>query len=235
MSHIPNDLIRGCAAAHRRLEAVADLVSDRVARRPSALEGWSVGHVLNHLARNADSHVGIFRAAARGEVGAQYPGGPDERARLIEEGSGHPAAVLAENLRAAHARLESAWIETDERTWEVGLGLWTAGVASLPEFVFRRWREVEIHFIDLGLTDLGGPDWSSITDDYLEIETAITVRGLRARLPDNIAVHIIPDASPAYVVGSDLQPVPVRGSDRAILKWLTGRGGEPSWPSLKPW
>jgi maleylpyruvate isomerase len=235
MSHIPTDWISGCTAAQRRLEAATELVTSAVARRPSALEGWTVGHVLNHLARNADSHVVVFGTAARGEVGAQYPGGSDERARLIEEGSNEPATALANNLREAHARLEAAWAATDEHIWQYGLGLWTAGAASLPEFVFRRWREVEIHSIDLGLTDLGGPDWSSITDDYLDLETAITLRNLRARLPDGIAVHIIPEDSPAYVIGSGLKPLPVVGSERAILKWLTGRGGEPDWPDLKPW
>jgi maleylpyruvate isomerase len=235
MTHTPTDWIRGCTAAHRRLETVSSLVTDQVARRPSALEGWSVGHVLNHLARNADSHVGVFGTAARGEVGAQYPGGPDERARLIEEGADQPAAALAENIRAAHARLEAAWAATQEPVWASGLGLWTSGSAALPEFVFRRWREVEIHAIDLRLSDLGGPDWSSITDDYLAIETETTLRGLRARLPDHVAVHIIPDESPSYVIGADLSPVTVRGPARAILRWLTGRGGESGWPSLKPW
>lgn len=235
MSHIPTDWIQGCTAAHRRLEAATELVTDTVARRPSALEGWSVGHVLNHLARNAESHVGVFTAAARGEVGAQYPGGTEERARLIEEGADQPAAVLAENLREAHARLEAAWAATDERAWTDGLGLWTAGAASLAEFVIRRWREVEIHSIDLGLGDLGGPDWGSLSDEYLELETAISLRGLRSRLPDGISLHVIPESSPAYVIGSEPKPMAVRGSDRAILKWLTGRGGEPGWPALKPW
>jgi maleylpyruvate isomerase len=235
MTHIPTDWIRGCTEAHRRLEAATALVADNVARRPSALEGWSVGHVLNHLARNADSHVGVFDAAERGQVGAQYPGGPDERARLIEQGSNEAAAILAENLRAANGRLEAAWAATHEPVWASGLGLWTSGSASLAEFVFRRWREVEIHAIDLGLADIGGPDWSSTTDDYLALETEMTLRGLRARLPGKIAVHIIPDETPSYVIGSDLKPVTVRGPARGILKWLTGRGGEPDWPRLQPW
>jgi maleylpyruvate isomerase len=190
---------------------------------------------LNHLTRNADSHVGVFGAAQRGQVGAQYPGGTEERARLIEQGASEPAATLAENLRAANARLEAAWAATQEPVWASGLGLWTSGSASLPEFVFRRWREVEIHAIDLGLVDIGGPDWSSITDDYLALETEMTLRGLRARLPGQVAVHIVPDESPSYVIGSGLKPVAVRGPARAILKWLTGRGGEPDWPQLQPW
>lgn len=235
MTHIPTDWIRGCTAAHRRLETVTGLVTDEIARRPSALTGWSVGHVLNHLSRNADSHVGVFSAAARGEVGAQYPGGSDERARLIDEGSEQPGATLADNVRAANARLEAAWAATQQPVWTSGLGLWTSGAASLAEFVFRRWREVEIHAIDLGLADIGGPEWSSIPDDYLELETAMSLRGLRARLPAGQSVHIIPDESPPYVIGSNLKPVTVQASGRAILKWLTGRGGEPNWPSLQPW
>ena len=68
MTHVPEHWIHGCTDAHRRLEAAAGLVTDEVARQPSTLDGWSVGHVLNHLARNADSHTGVFVAAARGEI-----------------------------------------------------------------------------------------------------------------------------------------------------------------------
>src|SRR3954463_10967424 len=104
MSRIPVSWIEGCTRAHRRLEDAADLVNDVVARRPSRLEGWSVGHALNHLARNADSHSAVFDAASRAEVRAQYPGGPEERVQLIESGSDQPATTLSANLRDANAR-----------------------------------------------------------------------------------------------------------------------------------
>ena len=47
---IPEVELAGCRASHRRLdEAIAGL-TDEQARQPSRLPGWTVGHVLTHLA-----------------------------------------------------------------------------------------------------------------------------------------------------------------------------------------
>ena len=122
-----------------------------------------------------------------------------------------------------------------EQEWATGIGLRTYGAASLAEFVFLRWREVELHAIDLGLSDVGGPDWSSISSEYLAIETEMSLRGLAARMPENAAVLISPDELPSYVIGFGFNPVTVRAPGRAILKWMTGRGGEEGWPMLATW
>ena len=74
-------MVEGCAAAQAALlDDIADL-SDDVARRPSRLPGWTVGHVLTHIARNADSLVWRLEGAARGELRDQYPGGLEQRSR----------------------------------------------------------------------------------------------------------------------------------------------------------
>src|SRR5919198_4331383 len=101
----PDAWIDGCLAAQARLAALVDRLSDDDVRRPSLLAGWTVGHVLTHLARNADSHVGMVQAAQRGEMVPQYAGGAEERARGIEAGWSRPAAAIADDLRAAQRRL----------------------------------------------------------------------------------------------------------------------------------
>ena len=70
------------AAQATLLAAIADL-TDEVARGPSRLPGWSVGHVLTHLARNADSVVWRLEGAALGELRDQYPGGLEQRAGTL--------------------------------------------------------------------------------------------------------------------------------------------------------
>ena len=50
--------------------------SDAWAREPSLLPGWTRGHVLTHLARNADSQRHVLEAAVRGAPAERYPGGP---------------------------------------------------------------------------------------------------------------------------------------------------------------
>ena len=160
--------------SHIRLGKTIAGLTDGDARRPSLLPGWSVGHVLTHLARNADSHVRLLEAAARGEVADQYAGGDVQRAADIEVGAGRPAAELVADVMEAAARLERTWDVTPEEVWRTGEGRVSTGVWSLAELPFRRWREVEIHHVDL---DLGyhPADWP---EAYVEEELARAVAGL---------------------------------------------------------
>ena len=69
----PTDLIDGCLAAQATLlDALAGLADD-AARRPSLLPDWTVGHVLTHIARNADSVVWRLEGAARANCGTSTP------------------------------------------------------------------------------------------------------------------------------------------------------------------
>ncbi len=70
----------------RILLAVGDL-TDEQAAAPSRLPGWTRAEVLTHLARNADGGRGIAEAAARGEIGAQYPGGVEQRSGGYRRGT----------------------------------------------------------------------------------------------------------------------------------------------------
>ena len=151
------DELQGCRAAHARLVAGLGTLTDDQVRQPSQLPGWSVGHVLTHVARNADSHRRLFDAAARGEVGERYPGGREQRNGEIEHGSVRPAAVVRADVADSAASLEAAWDACT--TWEAVGG--NRGTAEpLSETPFKRWREVEVHHADLGL-GFSFADWSS--------------------------------------------------------------------------
>jgi maleylpyruvate isomerase len=55
-----NRQVEGLAASHQRLLSTLDPMdgeglTDEMVNRPSRLPDWTVGHVLAHLARNADS------------------------------------------------------------------------------------------------------------------------------------------------------------------------------------
>ena len=154
-----DDAVEGCAAAHQRLLADLDSLEDAEVGRPSLLPGWTVGHVLTHLARNADSHRLVLEAAARGEAAERYPGGREQRRGDIEAGAGRPAAALVEDVRRSIWQLEAAWPAVPAEGWEVvstSLGR-AEPVADLP---FLRWREVEVHHADLGRPSFGYDDWS---------------------------------------------------------------------------
>jgi maleylpyruvate isomerase len=160
--------------SHSRLGTTLAALTDADARRPSLLPGWTVGHVLTHLARNADSHVRMLEAAARGEVADQYAGGNEQRAADIEAGAGRPAADLVADVLDAAARLERAFEATSDEVWRTGQGRMSSGTWPIAELPFRRWREVEIHHVDLGL-GYGAGDWP---EAYVAAELARTLAGL---------------------------------------------------------
>jgi maleylpyruvate isomerase len=187
-----------CRDASARLLATLDGLDDATARRPSRLPGWTVGHVVTHLARNADSHVRMLEGAMAGTVADQYEGGLDGRAAEIAAGAVRPAAELVSDLNRAVDDLDATWGRVPGEVWATGHGRMGNGepcpCAELPA---RRWREVEIHRVDLGL----GAEPADWPDAYVELELPKAL----AQLPERL--------SPA---------------DRArLLAWMVGRVESP--------
>lgn len=148
---VPTIELAGCRESHRRLDEAIATLTDDDARRPSLLPGWTVGHVLTHLARNADSVVRRIEGAARGEVLSQYVDGAEGRAADIDAGAGRSAAELTLDVRTSSARCDAACAAVADEVWErptIGI----SGAESPASFLaFARWREVETHHVDLGL------------------------------------------------------------------------------------
>lgn len=234
-SPIPSAWISGCEAAHARLHAIVERLTDDHARRDTRLEGWTVGHLLTHLARNADSHRGMAEAAQQGEIIAQYPGGPTQRNGDIARGSSRSASVLAGDLLQASRRLEHAWSTTDEQVWATGLGLLRYRPATISESVFLRWREVEIHLVDLDVPELGSPEWDGLNPAYVDAELQELSRGLAARVPESTTILLAPGDRPSRAFGRGDERVVIEATPGKIIAWLMGRGGASSWPVLRPW
>ena len=148
---VPTLLIDGCVAAQTALLAdIADL-SDDVARRPSLLPGWGVGHLLTHIARNADSMTWRLEGAARGELRDQYPGGLEQRSSDIENGGGRPAAELVADVRQSGDALERIMTELPLAAWDAPSRTSRGVVEDSRDAALSRWREVVVHHGDLGL------------------------------------------------------------------------------------
>ena len=187
--------------------AVAGLRDDEV-RRPSALPDWSVGHVLAHVARNADSHVRRTEAAKRGEVVEQYPGGFEGRAAEIEATARGSAAELIEDVRLTGAAVLAAWASTGEGAWE-GMTTDVGGRARpLRELVGRRWQELEVHVVDLGV----GVTYQDWPDDFVSVWLP--------RLRHHFAEQL---------------PATTELDERDELAWLYGRLARTDLPVLPPW
>jgi maleylpyruvate isomerase len=209
---VPTDLdadpvraIELCQAAHARLLATAARVTDGQARSPSRLPGWTIGHVLTHLARNADGHARRLDGALRGQDVPRYQGGPAQRSGEIDAGAPRPAAAILADLAAAQDRLELTWERSTAAGWPHpdlrGDDHWPTTASPA-----RRLREVEMHHVDLGL-GYEPADWPG---DYATWELPLLLATVPARLQQ----------------GDDA---------RALVAWLSGRGPIPAAIQLKPW
>jgi len=158
--------IDGCAAATALLLRTLESLTDEQARRPSLLPDWSVGHVLTHVARNADSVVRMVEAAQRGEVVFQYAEG--QREREIEEGAGRSARDLVIDVKRAADAVVRAWDATSDDVWATGMCKVRSGDAPINVVPLRRWREVELHHADLGL----GFTYADMSPAYLAREAS---------------------------------------------------------------
>jgi maleylpyruvate isomerase len=195
-------LVAACRASHGRLVETVDRMDD--AGTASLLPGWTVGHVLTHLARNADSHVGILEAVKAGRAVEQYPGGPGQRAGDIEAGAGREMSVIADDLRDSVERLEGCWAAMTTRDWD-GHGLANGRPWSCAEMVPSRWAEVEIHHVDLGAR-YQAADWP---DDFVALQLPLALARFSETLTDD-------------------------GSRRQVLSWLLGRSDQPGPVTGKP-
>ncbi|MEN3124165.1 MULTISPECIES: maleylpyruvate isomerase N-terminal domain-containing protein [Janibacter] len=166
-----------CLAAEERLEATAAALDDEDVRAPSLLPGWSVGHVLTHLARNADGHARRVRGALDGTGLAKYAGGEEQRAGEIEDGSGRPAAEILADLRSSQEALRDAFVEAQTQGWPYGYLTGGEGypVTACPA---HRLREVEMHHVDLGLSYTAA-DWPQ---EYVAWDLGVLLATLPERL-----------------------------------------------------
>lgn len=147
----PRIEVEGCHRAHIKLRAaIAGLTDDQVGL-PSLLPDWTVGHVLTHIARNADGMIRRISAALSNETVDQYVGGPDGRTAEIEAGAARTAEEIGADVSSSAERLDSLFAAVPEDGWVKLVRTVGGGEHAVSMLPFRRWREVEIHLVDLGL------------------------------------------------------------------------------------
>jgi maleylpyruvate isomerase len=137
--------------AQARLLARLECLTDDDTRQPSQLPDWTVGHVLSHLARNADSVVRRLEGAARGEIVDQYPGGPAGREAEIQAGAHTGAAELVADVHASGLAVEQVAAGLPDDAWERLSRSVSGDLVAIKSVLVDRIREVEVHHVDLGL------------------------------------------------------------------------------------
>ncbi|MEW9551813.1 maleylpyruvate isomerase family mycothiol-dependent enzyme [Nonomuraea sp. NPDC050783] len=209
------------AAATDRLLATAAALTDADVAAPSLLPGWTRGHVLAHLAQNADSHVNLLAWARTGVRTPQYPSA-QARSAAIEAAASRPAAHLLAELRDSAERFAAAVRDLPEQAWSAQV----EGMRPPPHpawyVLVRRLREVGLHHVDLD-AGYGPADWPETFVDrelhdclrcWPHGRSPIGEIGLRRRARGREILELRPGLGrgPAVV-----------GAPADMLAWLTGR------------
>ncbi len=212
----PRSVIAQVTLATDRLVATSRSLSDADLKAPSLLPGWSRGHVLAHVARNADSLVNLLTWARTGVETPQYAS-QQTRDADIEAGTARPVAEQVTDLVASARRFREASTSLPRAAWDAvvrGRGGQKLIARDLP---WMRLREVEIHHVDLdaGYTPRQWPA------GFLE-RLLPEVAGDFARRTDVPPVRLR-STGVDMVIGVGDPQLTVTGEAHTVLGWLLGR------------
>ncbi|WP_436736387.1 maleylpyruvate isomerase family mycothiol-dependent enzyme [Streptomyces sp. BBFR102] len=199
--------------ATARLLTVAGTLDDAALAEPSRLPGWTRGHVLSHLARNADALLNVVG-------GRPMYASAGARDADIEAGATLPAETLAEEVRLSAARLAAALAGAGD--WERVVLLRNGVTDRLARVPFRRLVEVELHQVDLGT----GRELEDLPAEFTDAENAFLAERFTGH-PDVPPLLLRPAGSPALTSGRAAapgeEPLSVTGTPADLLGWLAGR------------
>ena len=148
----PPTVLEHLASATRSLVRTVDSLTEEELRAPSLLPRWSRGHLVAHLALNAEGLTGVLRGVALGAAVPMYRS-PEARDSDIEELATRDAATLRDRLLGSVTGLSDA-IEV------VPADGWTARAQRTPgnratfaatDAPLMRLREVALHHADLDM------------------------------------------------------------------------------------
>jgi maleylpyruvate isomerase len=208
-------------------------LSDSQVRQPSRLADWTVGHVLAHIALNAEAFVNVANDLREGRFGEMYPGGVSRRNADIERVSASSADELRTKVAAASLQFETTWSELAADAIAVGEFAITKEIPGAPAsgIPLRRLREVEIHHADAGLSTFSFDD---LSDAYVDADLSVQLEGVAERLGRSIA--FVDETGTIHLCGDsavDLEPIPT--SRRALVGWLFNRLTPPELPAIGGW
>ncbi|MER6157696.1 maleylpyruvate isomerase family mycothiol-dependent enzyme [Streptomyces sp. NPDC001868] len=217
----PERVLDWVADGRCRLEEAVDALPAEAVTEPSALPGWTRGHLLTHLARNADALVNLLTWARTGIPTPMYTS-PDQRATDIDAGAGRPLAEQRSDLRESAARFARAAEALTDDAWSATVTSGQGREIPASEVPWLRAREVWLHLVDLRVgvgMDALPPHlaWALVRD----------VAGwMSARVGPEVGAELTADGHGTVLLGT---PSPsgttVSGPPHALAAWLTGRGG----------
>ncbi len=228
----------GLAAARRAgaalYEAVGDL-DDVAMHARTPLTGWTRGHVVSHLARNADGLVNLLHWARTGIESPMYASRADREAD-IQEGANRLARVQQEDLKAADERFFMAAEVMGEADWEAGV-VNSRGLQIDASLVpWMRLTELLVHHVDLDV----GVGFEEVVEQTgqqagLVVDYVVTTFDDKVDMPAvRLAVELPEGSERTWLLG-DGDHSDVRAPAADALAWLTGRSRPTTLPALPSW
>lgn len=194
-------------------QALAEVGDDAFAA-PGTLPGWTTGHVVAHVAYNAQALQRLVHWARTGEQTPMYAS-YEARNAEIDRGATLPPAELRTMARDADAALRADLAGLAATDWSAQVVTAQGRTVPASEVPLMRAREVWIHGVDLD-AGLGFGDFPPALLDRL-------LTDLSAGLTEPALVLAATDRSRTWTVdGPD--PVRVTGTAAGLACWLTGRG-----------
>lgn len=204
------------ARADQALVRTVDALSDHEYAEPSQLPGWTRGHVVAHLALNAEGLAGVLHGAHLGQPRPMYAS-PDARDADIAGLATAEPTELRERFLAATARFGEALEAMSESDWDGRFERTPGGPDfALGNVVLMRLREVEIHHADLG-AGYSAADWP---EDFRRI---LLESMTKRPFPSPFSVRPT-DLDGRWHYGEGGGGPVVSGASAALGWWLTGRG-----------
>lgn len=221
MSALPpwDTLIGWVTAGQDQVVSAAAGLAPAQLRGPSRLPSWSRGHVLSHLARNADALANLLSWARTGTETRMYSS-PAERDAGISAGARRDRAAQLADLTESGARFLRAAgaVPVPRRSFPVISGQGRRIPAH--EVPWLRVREVWLHLVDLD----AGYGIDAVPDAIAWALTRDVAAWLTARVRFTVDLHVDGHGTVRLGPGEVAAGI-VSGRAGRVAGWLTGRAG----------
>jgi maleylpyruvate isomerase len=210
----PDRELSWVAEAQARFEQAATELVDL--RCPSRLPGWTRGHVVTHVARNAEA---LSRLLTWARTGIETPMYPSVQARDadIQSGAARPRLTQLDDLRRTGAAFAATAQQLSADHWAATVGT-RHGPVRASWIPWARVRELWLHLVDLD----AGVQIDAMPADIATQLVQDLADWMHTRVGAPIELHS-PDSERVSFGPGSTAPVLVSGTVQQLAGWLTGR------------
>lgn len=214
----PPPLLEQLVEADHRLVRTVDALADAAYDEPSALPGWTRGHVVAHLALNAEALAAVLTGIAQGDVPPMYATQEQRDGDIAELASAAPEELRSRLMGSTTALVGAIGLVPEDRL-DVLVERTRGSERTFPADAVTgmRLREVEIHHADLA-AGYSRRDWPLPFAAFL-VESMLDRAGREA--PFAVAPT---DLGDTWQGGASSTGPRVSGTAADLGWWLTGRG-----------